>query len=112
MKCDVTLPDGQPCHSETHLRAEHHRIIGAAGFAGTYNTYSSPTYQPPTANGGPFDDLLQPLVYQPLRSVLHARPEVELQGPVAVNEEQAVGIVDQRPMASTILGVPITAQQG
>ena len=32
MKCDVVLPNGQVCGSETHLRADHARLVGTSGY--------------------------------------------------------------------------------
>ena len=54
MKCDVPLPNGQLCNSETHLRADHHRFMNTSGYTG----YTSALYQQPTPEGGPHDDNL------------------------------------------------------
>ena len=42
----------------------------------------------------------------------YASQEVELRVTQTVVGEQAAGVVDRRPMESTIPGVPVTAQQG
>ena len=53
LRCDVPLANGQPCNSESHLRADHHRFVNTSGFQalGTSTPFV-------TSTPGPLDDLL------------------------------------------------------
>ena len=71
LKCDVPMPNGSPCGSETHLRAEHHRIVGGqnVSWGGFASTSVQPTFtdvQASSEPSGPLDDILAGMLQEPI----------------------------------------------
>ena len=109
MKCDVPLPSGQPCNSDTHLRADHHRFMNTSGYTG----YQSAAYQQPTAAGGPLDDILSGLLQQPPTVGYYTSPnEGEVITPQRTAAEQTSLVALNMPLGGRLAGVPITSEQG
>ena len=107
MLCDVPLPSGQPCNSDAHLRADHHRFLNTSGYTGSY--HQTALYQQPSADGGPIDDIFSCLLLQQAM-VGCASLAVETVTPLQTAAEQ--GNLISRPMGTLLPGVPTTSQQG
>ena len=105
MKCDVVLPNGQVCGSETHLRADHHRLVGTSGYAAATNTTAM--FQQQTS--GPLDDVLNNVLTQPI-TISYAYNAETVEDPTAAASQQATTAPEATAYHPP--GIPMTAEQG
>ena len=109
MKCDVPLPSGGLCNSDTHLRADHHRFMNTSGYTG----FQSAAYQQPTAAGGPLDDILSGLLQQPPTVGYYASPNQDaVATPRRTTAEQTSLVALDMPLGGRLAGMPISSEQG
>ena len=104
MKCDVVLPNGQVCGSETHLRADHARLVGTSGYATSTN--NSAMFQ---QSSGRLDDILNGVLNQPV-TITYAYNVQGGENPAEAAPQQAT-MAPEAP-AYQPPGIPMTAEQG